>query len=299
MKNAYAKFVESEERRMVRWNRASLDARHELKRAVQLRDYQQRVRHHEATTAAVTAAPTQKRAKLLHTNSRILNAFSEMHELLGFDGEQFAGEFSSVPAAQLPFSLTPTFSKTFVRTKTGPAADDNNNAGGDAAQTMSKTVTKSVVNAAAVPPLFSQCQKATDAHRLVYCDTCKCHYHIGCLDPPLVKMPAKSKFSRFECSDCACPSETEKKCPTKRRRPTTGHCCKIAQNVSVARLGAAASLASLDGQKGMSRVRQPALFFLNSSLFRSRTLQCPHFSAGTLQCRHTSVPNTSVPAFFF
>uniref|UniRef100_A0A183CH46 PHD-type domain-containing protein n=1 Tax=Globodera pallida TaxID=36090 RepID=A0A183CH46_GLOPA len=394
----YAKFVESEERRMVRWNRVSLDARQELKRAVQLRDYQQRVRHHEATTDAVTAAPTHKRAKLLHTNSRILNAFSEMHELLGFDGEQFAGEFSSVPAAQLPFSLTPTFSKTFVsymehrdlvglpgedvrlsqlnrelaqrqqqqkeaerkleelrkvngdtqrahadqqllleqfrsvliklaqvpmkrkrrssklpdgakspeimpktaapfhpirqtksiqpnntvaKTKTGPAADDNNNAGGDAAQTMSKTVTKSVVNAAAVPPLFSQChkcQKATDAHRLVYCDTCKCHYHIGCLDPPLVKMPAKSKFSRFECSDCACPSETDgaegegekgEGGTYARKEEVSNKASSSNDCVSVARLGAAASLASLDGQKGVysELVKQSNDGILDPSLF--------------------------------
>uniref|UniRef100_A0A914HMC9 PHD finger protein 14 n=1 Tax=Globodera rostochiensis TaxID=31243 RepID=A0A914HMC9_GLORO len=399
MKNAYAKFVESEERRMVRWNRVSLDARQERKRAVQLRDYQQRVRHHETTTAAVTTAPTQKRAKLLHANSRILNAFSEMHELLGFDGEQFAGEFSAVPAAQLPFSLTPTFSKTFVsymehrdlvglpgedvrlaqlnrelaqrqrqqkeaerkleelrnvhgdeqrahadqqllfeqfrsvliklapnsplllsaaeklpletnkkmpvkrrrrsskspdgakspeimpkttapshpirqtksiqpnntmaKTKTDPVADGNNNAGGDAAQTVSKTATKSVVNAAALPisPLSLQChkcKKATDAHRLVYCDTCKCHYHIGCLDPPLAKMPAKSKFSRFECSNCACPSETDGAEGEAEKGEGGTHARKEeVSNKAVARLGAAASLASLDGQNGVCHQNEP------------------------------------------
>lgn len=42
-----------------------------------------------------------------------------------------------------------------------------------------------------------------EPHLLINCETCNNYYHLGCLDPPLEKMPAKNKFSRFECSDCA------------------------------------------------------------------------------------------------
>ena len=42
-----------------------------------------------------------------------------------------------------------------------------------------------------------------EPHLLINCETCNNYYHIGCLDPPLEKMPIKNKFSRFECSDCA------------------------------------------------------------------------------------------------
>uniref|UniRef100_A0A915DLD7 PHD-type domain-containing protein n=1 Tax=Ditylenchus dipsaci TaxID=166011 RepID=A0A915DLD7_9BILA len=53
------------------------------------------------------------------------------------------------------------------------------------------------------------CEKITDQHLLILCDTCKHHYHIGCLDPPLKRMPTQRKNCGFECSDCACPSTSE------------------------------------------------------------------------------------------
>ncbi|KAL3071644.1 hypothetical protein niasHS_016319 [Heterodera schachtii] len=443
MRIAYANFVEAEERRMAQWNRrvcVALDARQARKRAAQLRDYQQRMQRllllpvsavgechggdGDTTTsmASGSTAPTQRRAKLLHTNARLLDAFAEKHELLGLDGAQFAEEFSAVPAAHLPSNLAPAFSKTFisyaehrdlvglpgenarlgllnrqlaqrqqhqremeqrmdelrklctdaqhtraeqhrllercraVTAKLVPSADGTAAiasssmlllltintashvddgihgspaaAGGDGLMMMNATTapapssavtaavapflpeakcaanhhhhrhkanaiivnvnninrsshhrkkvaapkrkrsSKSPGNISAVafhhqhllssssslstaathpknlseaaaktnnnnnsglvaavaigsaqndgqplvppPPLqCHKCKKTTDAHLLAYCDTCKCHYHIGCLDPPLAKMPAKSKFSRFECSDCACPSDTD------------------------------------------------------------------------------------------
>ncbi|KAL3102467.1 hypothetical protein niasHT_025649 [Heterodera trifolii] len=442
MRIAYANFVEAEERRMAQWNRrvcVALDARQARKQAAQLRDYQQRMQRlllpvsalgechgddGDMTTsmASGSTAPTQRRAKLLHTNARLLDAFAEKHELLGLDGAQFAEEFRAVPAAHLPSNLTPAFSKTFisyaehrdlvglpgesarlgllnrqlaqrqqhqremeqrmdelrkqctdaqhtraeqhrllercravtaklVSSADGTAANASSSmlllltintashvddgihggpavAGGDGLMMMATTApaqSSSVTAAAApfrpeakcaagaanhhhhrhkanaiivnvnrnssnshhrkkvtapkrkrsskspgnissvafhhhlssslstatthplnlpeaatktnnnnnsggfaalatgngqndgqplVPPLppplqCHKCKKTTDAHLLAYCDTCKCHYHIGCLDPPLAKMPAKSKFSRFECSDCACPSDTD------------------------------------------------------------------------------------------
>ncbi|KAL7074872.1 hypothetical protein ACQ4LE_005644 [Meloidogyne hapla] len=49
----------------------------------------------------------------------------------------------------------------------------------------------------------AKCKSMKEPHLLIKCETCDFYYHIGCLDPPLEKMPAKNKFSRFECSDCA------------------------------------------------------------------------------------------------
>ncbi|XP_075443369.1 PHD finger protein 14 isoform X17 [Ascaphus truei] len=39
------------------------------------------------------------------------------------------------------------------------------------------------------------CKKNHDQHLLLLCDTCKLHYHLGCLDPPLTRMPKKTKNS--------------------------------------------------------------------------------------------------------
>ncbi|XP_063777382.1 PHD finger protein 14 isoform X2 [Pseudophryne corroboree] len=46
------------------------------------------------------------------------------------------------------------------------------------------------------------CKKNNDQHLLLLCDTCKLHYHLGCLDPPLTRMPKKTKNSYWQCSEC-------------------------------------------------------------------------------------------------
>lgn len=43
---------------------------------------------------------------------------------------------------------------------------------------------------------------------MIFCVTCQHHYHLACLDPPLTKMP-KLSGGDFQCSDCACASESE------------------------------------------------------------------------------------------
>ena len=39
------------------------------------------------------------------------------------------------------------------------------------------------------------CDDSNDQHMLVQCDICQKHYHLGCLDPPLTRMPKKTAFS--------------------------------------------------------------------------------------------------------
>ncbi|KAM4688623.1 PHD finger protein 14 isoform 2-T3 [Discoglossus pictus] len=46
------------------------------------------------------------------------------------------------------------------------------------------------------------CKKNHDQHLLLLCDTCKLNYHLGCLDPPLTRMPKKTKNSYWQCSEC-------------------------------------------------------------------------------------------------
>ncbi|XP_028819909.1 PHD finger protein 14 isoform X2 [Denticeps clupeoides] len=46
------------------------------------------------------------------------------------------------------------------------------------------------------------CKKNQDQHLLLLCDTCKLRYHLGCLDPPLTRMPKKTKNSYWQCSEC-------------------------------------------------------------------------------------------------
>lgn len=57
-----------------------------------------------------------------------------------------------------------------------------------------------------------QCGKCTttkDQHLLSLCDTCNSYIHIYCLDPPLTRVPKKTKFGGWQCSDCTDRDEEE------------------------------------------------------------------------------------------
>ncbi|CAG7830308.1 unnamed protein product, partial [Allacma fusca] len=46
------------------------------------------------------------------------------------------------------------------------------------------------------------CSNSEDQHLITRCDKCKKNYHLGCLDPPLSRMPKKSRTFGWMCSDC-------------------------------------------------------------------------------------------------
>lgn len=46
------------------------------------------------------------------------------------------------------------------------------------------------------------CDSTTDQHLQAQCDQCSNHYHLACLDPPLIRMPKKSKSCGWVCSIC-------------------------------------------------------------------------------------------------
>lgn len=54
-----------------------------------------------------------------------------------------------------------------------------------------------------------KCGTIKDQHLLALCDTCHQYIHIYCLDPPLTRVPKKTKFGGWQCSDCSERDEEE------------------------------------------------------------------------------------------
>eukprot|EP00095_Tigriopus_kingsejongensis_P007649 maker-scaffold116_size340332-snap-gene-0.24 protein:Tk07649 transcript:maker-scaffold116_size340332-snap-gene-0.24-mRNA-1 annotation:"phd finger protein 14-like" len=83
------------------------------------------------------------------------------------------------------------------------------------------------------------CQKTRDQHLLAHCDTCKLEYHLGCLTPPLTRMPKKSKLYGWQCSECDRESSNEEAISTeneggqrKRRQAATKAMAKSSRDNS-------------------------------------------------------------------
>ncbi|CAH1774447.1 unnamed protein product [Owenia fusiformis] len=47
-----------------------------------------------------------------------------------------------------------------------------------------------------------RCGKTHDQHLLAKCDNCRLYFHLGCLDPPLTRMPKKTRLMGWQCSEC-------------------------------------------------------------------------------------------------
>uniref|UniRef100_A0A7E4UW49 PHD-type domain-containing protein n=1 Tax=Panagrellus redivivus TaxID=6233 RepID=A0A7E4UW49_PANRE len=60
-----------------------------------------------------------------------------------------------------------------------------------------------------VPKVCKTCQKDTDPNLMPFCDLCRSHYHIYCLDPPLAKMPKVTRFYGWNCAACLNTDEGE------------------------------------------------------------------------------------------
>lgn len=53
------------------------------------------------------------------------------------------------------------------------------------------------------------CRQRRDQHMLAKCDTCHLYYHLNCLNPPLTRLPKKSKLYGWQCSECDKSSDSE------------------------------------------------------------------------------------------
>lgn len=51
-------------------------------------------------------------------------------------------------------------------------------------------------------PSCRLCAKNCDQHLLALCDVCRFYYHLGCMSPPLERMPKKTKQYGWQCSEC-------------------------------------------------------------------------------------------------
>lgn len=89
-----------------------------------------------------------------------------------------------------------------------------------------KVLSTSLEGASSVPPLMKSscgiCGLGTEPHLLAACDVCHKHYHLGCLRPPLARLPKKSKLYGWQCSECDKTSDSEpevleKKLPRRSR----------------------------------------------------------------------------------
>ncbi|OWR41347.1 PHD finger protein 14 [Danaus plexippus plexippus] len=66
------------------------------------------------------------------------------------------------------------------------------------------------------------CGRASERHLMAACDTCRHHYHLHCLRPPLQRPPKKTKLYGWQCSECDKTSDSEpevleKKVPRRSR----------------------------------------------------------------------------------
>lgn len=53
------------------------------------------------------------------------------------------------------------------------------------------------------------CKKSKEQHLMALCDSCNLYYHLYCLDPPLRRMPKKTRFGGWQCSNCTENEENE------------------------------------------------------------------------------------------
>lgn len=53
------------------------------------------------------------------------------------------------------------------------------------------------------------CKKSKEQHLMALCDSCHLYYHLYCLDPPLRRMPKKTRFGGWQCSNCTENEENE------------------------------------------------------------------------------------------
>nr|CDJ81295.1 Zinc finger domain containing protein [Haemonchus contortus] len=90
---------------------------------------------------------------------------------------------------------------------------DENTLGGKA---PSRPVSSPTLSTGTPPPklkkevsivVCKECGKASDQHLMIACDSCYEYYHIGCLDPPLEKVPKKVNCE-WHCADC-CDNSSE------------------------------------------------------------------------------------------
>lgn len=109
----YALFAKQEERRLAKLKFKLLSGREQHKMGAQRKHYETRMNQFKNVTVHMPSIDN-KRQRLLHTSSNVMDAFSEKAELVGFSKEEFDKSFLQLHASEIPY-ITPSFSNEFIR----------------------------------------------------------------------------------------------------------------------------------------------------------------------------------------
>lgn len=105
----------------------------------------------------------------------------------------------ALPEMQTVKPKPETMSSSKDNWSTGYSSKSLKSSGSKSKSKHSKAI---VVDEAIVLKSCATCSLTKDQHTLALCDRCHLHYHLYCLDPPLRRMPKKTRFGGWQCSNC-------------------------------------------------------------------------------------------------
>ncbi|GFO20441.1 PHD finger protein 14, partial [Plakobranchus ocellatus] len=178
--------------------------------------FQRKLQHHRDKYSAAKLkkppswVPAQKMVRHLHTSPSAVRGFLKKAELMGVitqaqtvpvESQEMRKKAQGQPAFtsdfisyfmgegfmwwwMCPLPHVPEVFKPKKRTRS-PSKKDNSN------------------HDSVVIHQCGICNKTMQQHLMAKCDSCKKHFHLGCLNPPLTRMPKKTKLFGWQCSFCA------------------------------------------------------------------------------------------------
>ena len=166
------------------------------------REFEQ-LRQEDSETTLKYDAINKILAEKSELNSTKRNQIEDFRKLLSLGGHN-----NLVPDAVPPVVLSKSTSSAIASANIRARSTAYSSQG--ASQVSQKISFKIFCNQLIFPPFkvskhlktCGVCGKSHDQHLLAHCDTCHLHYHLGCLTPPMTRMPKKSKLYGWSCSEC-------------------------------------------------------------------------------------------------
>ncbi|PSN49297.1 hypothetical protein C0J52_09400 [Blattella germanica] len=160
--------------------------------------------------------PTQKMPRLLTTSASAYRKLLRKAELMGIDTQALEIQEAQVAAlvdVRKKWHIQPAFSVEFIgyyldrnvrltsmKRKLEDLLEVNNQLQDE--QQMLRHKYDQVKSGPIPLNECGICRQTKDQHLLAKCDTCHLFYHLGCLNPPLTRMPKKTKLMGWQCSEC-------------------------------------------------------------------------------------------------
>lgn len=160
----------------------------------------------------------QQRDKYVTQAEEIKNSAGGSNPSLSSAIEQLLLKYRNEEASQISleprYNIQPHVKHTAMKCKSRSVSIDSNHQSYSKSRSLlakSSKVVKSSDTSFKSPNIVPEisthecgkCKLAKDQHLLSLCDTCRLFFHIYCLDPPLTRVPKKTKFGGWQCSDCA------------------------------------------------------------------------------------------------